>query len=74
MITEGQIVLFKFLNTTQQEDNLHPVLILRSLPSKFDDWLVCMISSQLHHFILNFDEIISCDDIDFKESGLKNQV
>jgi mRNA interferase MazF len=30
-----------------------------------------MISSQLSQAIPGFDEIISCDDIDFKDSGLK---
>jgi mRNA interferase MazF len=41
------------------------------LPSQFDDWLICMISSQLRHHVEGFDEIIKPDDNDFGKSGLK---
>ncbi|MBF0203730.1 MAG: type II toxin-antitoxin system PemK/MazF family toxin [Desulfamplus sp.] len=71
MIAEGQIVLFRFSNTTQEEGKLRPAVVLRRLPGHFDDWLVCMVSSQLHQFISDLDEIIGYEDMDFKESGLK---
>jgi len=45
MISEGQVVLFKFPRTDLQEGKLRPALILRELPGKFNDWLICMISS-----------------------------
>ena len=48
MIAEGQIFLFKFPQTDQQEGKLRPALVLRELPGKYNDWLICMISSQLH--------------------------
>jgi len=48
MISEDQIVLFKFPQTDQKEGKLRPSLILRELPGKFDDWLVCMISSKVY--------------------------
>jgi hypothetical protein len=35
MISEGQIVLFKFPQTDQKEGKLRPALILRELPGKF---------------------------------------
>jgi len=35
------------------------------------DWLICMISSQLHQYVDGFDEIIEESDEDFKQSGLK---
>ncbi len=47
MISEGQIVLFKFLQTDQKEGKLRPALVLRELPGKFNDWLICMISSNI---------------------------
>jgi mRNA interferase MazF len=46
-------------------------LLLGKLPSQFDDWLICMISSQLRHFVEGFDEIIKPDETDFGKSGLK---
>jgi mRNA interferase MazF len=46
-----------------------PVLILKIMP-KYNDYLVCGISSQLKQYIENFDEIISPDDEDFSSSFL----
>ena len=36
-----------------------------------NDWLVCMISSQIHQQIPDFDEVVSPNDPDFLASGLK---
>ena len=71
MISEGQIILFRFLQTDQTAGKLRPALVLRRLPGQYNDWLICMVSSNLDQKILDFDEIISPDDSDFKESGLK---
>jgi mRNA interferase MazF len=49
-----------------------PALILRIMP-KFQDFLVCGISTQLHQEIENFDEIIALEDDDFPISGLKSE-
>ena len=46
-----------------------PALILREMP-RYKDFLVCGISTQIHQYIENFDEIISSADADFKSSGL----
>jgi mRNA interferase MazF len=48
-----------------------PVVILREMP-KYQDFLVCGISTQLHQEVKNFDEIISLKDSDFTSSGLKS--
>lgn len=71
MIREGQVVLFKFPQTDQQQGKLRPALIIRQIPSSYDDWLICMISSQLSQQIPKFDEIIEDVDKDFEQSGLK---
>ena len=71
MISEGQIVLFKFPQTDQKEGKLRPALILRELPGKFNDWLVCMISSKVDQQILGIDELITSDAADFLQTGLK---
>jgi len=71
MISEGQIVLFKFPQTDQTIGKLRPALVLRRMPGQHNDWLICMISSNLDQKIPDFDEIISPNDLDFRESGLK---
>jgi len=71
MRKSGQIVLFKFPQTDQVEAKLRPALLIGKLPGQFRDWLICMISSQLRHFIEGFDEIVHQDATDFSASGLK---
>jgi len=71
MIQEGQVVLFRFPQTDQTLGKLRPALVLRKLPGPHDDWLICMISTQLSQQIADFDEIINEKDIDFEQSGLK---
>jgi mRNA interferase MazF len=71
MIREGQIVLFRFPYTDNKEKKLRPALVIRQLPGVYEDWLICMISSQLSQEVSSFDEIISGEDSDFTSSGLK---
>jgi mRNA interferase MazF len=71
MIAEGQIVLFRFPQTDQQSGKLRPALVIRKLPGQYEDWLISMVSSQISQEIPGFDEIISPEDPDFKDSGLK---
>lgn len=72
MIAEAQIVLFRFPQTDQSEAKLRPALLLRRLPGQYNDWIICMISSQLHREIPDFDEVITPTDSDFQHSGLKS--
>jgi mRNA interferase MazF len=67
----GQIVLFRFPQSDMEQGKLRPALLLGKLPGEFDDWLICMISSQLRHHVDQFDETIQESDDDFTESGLK---
>jgi mRNA interferase MazF len=41
------------------------------LPGEYDDWLICMISSQTRHYLAGFDEVVREGDEDFEQSGLK---
>lgn len=41
------------------------------LPGEYEDWLICMVSSQTRQFITGFDELVKDSDEDFGESGLK---
>jgi len=67
----GQIVLFRFPQTNMGEGKLRPALLLCKLPGQYDDWLVCMISSETRQYITSFDEMIQEVDEDFLTSGLK---
>lgn len=71
MRKSGQIVLFKFPQTDQLHAKLRPALLIGKLPGHFDDWVICMISSQLRHYVHGFDEIIDENAGDFITSGLK---
>ena len=67
----GQVVIFRFPQTDLEEGKLRPALLLGKLPGEYDDWLICMISSQTRQSISGFDEIVDESDEDFSESGLK---
>lgn len=43
----GQIALMPFPYTNLANNKKRPVLLLRKLSQNQDDWLVCMVSSQL---------------------------
>lgn len=71
MKQSGQIILFRFPQTDLTAGKLRPALLLGKLPADYDDWLICMISSQTRHYIPQFDELIQENDSDFVQSGLK---
>lgn len=73
MRKSGQVVLFPFPQTNQIKKKLRPALLLERVPGPFDDWLLCMISSQLQQEIKNFDEVMKKSDADFSASGLKTE-
>ena len=52
---------------------LRPVLILKQLP-KYNDFLVCGISSQTTQYTKDIDEILREDDINFKQIGLHKSI
>ena len=66
----GQIVLTPFPHTDLSGAKLRPVLMLKRA-SRYDDWLVCMVSSKLDQAEAGFDDILARTDDDFAASGLK---
>ena len=61
------------LAQVQQADGrlkARPVVVLNRMPP-FSDYLVCALSSQLHHEVSGFDDVVGADDGDFQASGLK---
>jgi mRNA interferase MazF len=67
----GQIALMPFPYTNLAQSKKRPVLLLRQLNDTWDDWLVCMVSSQLHQANTRLDWVLSPDDEAFALSGLK---
>ena len=67
----GQVVLFPFPQTNLASGKTRPALLLGKLPGVHRDWLICMISSQMHQYVKDFDEIVDTGDADFAQSGLK---
>ena len=67
----GEIVLLRLPQANLASGKLRPVLVLSDLPGPFGDYLVCGISSQLHHEMPDWDERLTASDDDFAASGLK---
>jgi mRNA interferase MazF len=67
----GQLVLTPFPTTDLSAAKLRPVLLLCKASTRFDDWLVCMVSSQIHQAEPELDEFIRNSDEDFSATGLK---
>jgi mRNA interferase MazF len=65
---ESNIVLIDFPQA-DGGSKVRPALILKHLP-KYQDFLVCGISTQIHQFIKDFDEILDEKDRYFKKTGL----
>ncbi len=67
-MNEGDVILTPI---PQADDNVknRPAVVLREMPL-YGDMLVCGVSTQLHHYVQGFDEIIALTDADFTSSGL----
>ncbi|MCU0424236.1 MAG: type II toxin-antitoxin system PemK/MazF family toxin [Candidatus Kapabacteria bacterium] len=68
-MNEGRVVIVS-LRQADGDSKLRPAVVLRIMPP-FNDMLVCGISSQLQHYVPNFDEILRATDDDYAQSGLK---
>ena len=67
----GDIVLAA-LSQANDEIKLRPAILLCQLPP-FGDWLACGISTQVRHFVPEFDEMVAPADADFSDSGLRHE-
>ena len=67
----GQIVLSRFPQTDFAAGKRRPALLLLPLPSEYEDWLVCMMSTKTEQAVPGVDELITVSDSDFDQSGLK---
>jgi len=65
---QGDVILTPVPQADGRVKN-RPAIILREMPS-YGDLLVCGVSTQLHQYVQDFDEIISAEHDDFTSSGL----
>lgn len=49
---------------------LRPAVLLSAMPP-YGDWLACGVSTQLHHHVAGFDELLPLEAPDFSPSGLR---
>ena len=47
--------------------------MIKRVPGEYEDWLICMISSRIYQYNEKLDEIISPQDSDYQDSGLKTE-
>lgn len=68
MIKEGDVIITPIPQADGKIKN-RPAVVLRELPL-YRDVLVCGVSTQIHQYVRDFDEIISHTDPDFATSGV----
>ncbi len=68
-MNEGAVALTALPQADGHRKN-RPVVAIRRMPP-FGDWLVCGVSTQLHHLVADFDDTVHPDDDDYVASGLK---
>ena len=69
MRKSGQIALLRFPQADLSSGKLRPVLLIARLPGHFEDWLICMLSTQLHQALPEFDEVLDENQVDCFKSG-----
>ena len=73
MISDGDILVFRFPQSNLIEGKLRPALAIKKVEGDFDDWLVCMISTQIRHKVEGLEVVISESAEGFSHIGLKKE-
>ena len=72
MISDGAVVLLRFPHADRARGGkLRPGVAVRRVPGRHEDWLICMVSTQLDQKLDGVDELIADNDPEFAASGLK---
>ena len=66
----GHIAYVQLPNTNLTQGKKRPVLVLGKCPGKFDDWLICAVSSRQQQATEGFDELVNASDADYVQTGL----
>ena len=73
MISEGDILLFRFPQSDLAGGKLRPALLIKRIHGGFDDCLVCMISTQTRHQIPDLEIVLTEATPGFEKTGLKKE-
>ena len=73
MISEGDILLFRFPQSDLGAGKLRPALLIKRIDGGFDDCLVCMMSTQTRHQIPELEIVVSETMPGFDKTGLKKE-
>ena len=73
MISEGDILLFRFPQSNLGIGKLRPALLIKRIHGGFDDCLVCMISTQTRHQIPDLEVVLPETMPGFDKTGLKKE-
>ena len=66
----GHIAYVQLPNTDLTQGKNRPVLVLGKSPGKFDDWLICPVSSRQYQATPGVDELVNASDADYTATGL----
>ena len=66
----GNVVLIRLPQIAGGLPKLRPAVILAILPGRYQNVLICGISTQLHELQADWDDMIAPGDADFSLSGL----
>ena len=67
----GDVVLMAMPRADGGPPRLRPALVLAELPGRYADVLVCGISTQLHQYEVDWDELMPDTASDLPASGLR---
>lgn len=73
MISAGDILAFRFPQSNQIPGKLRPTLVIKEIEGGFDDWLVCMITTQIRHKVEGLEVIMSESAKGFSHTGLRKE-
>jgi mRNA interferase MazF len=73
MISEGDVLLFRFPQSDLGVGKLRPALLVKRIHGDFDDCLVCMISTQTRHQISGLEVVLPETMPGFEGTGLKKE-
>ena len=67
----GQVAIGRFPTVALSPGKPRPVVLLARVPGAYEDWQVCMVSSQLERGVQGFAEVVDPGHDDFDASGLR---
>ena len=73
MISESDILLFRFPQSDLGFGKMRPALLIKRVYGGFDDCLVCMISTQVRHQIADLEIVLNEATPGFEQTGLKKE-